>query len=189
MQSFDTAIEGVRLLRPRRYPDARGWFQESWNARSYAEAGLPTSFLQDNLALNHEVATLRGLHFQRPPAAQGKLVWVLAGAVLDVVVDIRVGSPTYGRHVAVELDAAEGCQLWVPEGFAHGYCTVQPHTLFMYKVTRYYDPASEAGIDPYDPALAIAWPFDRARAILNEKDRRLPRLAELQSPFSYGGLA
>ena len=182
-----TALPEVKLLRPPRIEDARGWFAELWNARGAAAAGIQAAFVQDNMSFNADAGTLRGLHFQRPPAAQGKLVWVAEGAVYDVVVDLRQGSPNYGRHAAVVLTAAGGEQLWVPEGFAHGYCTTVPATRVVYKVTAYYDPRAEGGVRFDDPALGIAWPVDAGRMIVSARDRALPLLGALAPPFRCGG--
>jgi len=181
-----TALPEVRLIRPRRIGDARGWFAELWNARSFAAAGIDAAFVQDNASFNAAAGTVRGLHFQRPPSAQGKLVWVAEGAMYDVVVDLRHGSPTFGRHAAATLSAAEGEQLWVPEGFAHGYCTLAPGTRVVYKVTRFYDPAAEGGLRFDDPALGIEWPVDPRQVVISERDRALPRLSELPPAFRYG---
>lgn len=186
MQVSATAIPEVRLIRPVRHGDARGFFCELWNRRRFAEAGLDRDFVQDNLARSTAAGTLRGLHFQLPPAAQSKLVRVLRGRIFDVAVDLRAGSPTYACHVAVELAAEDGAWLFVPEGFAHGYLTLEPDTEVLYKVDRYYDPNRDTGIAWDDPELAIPWPT--RTPILSEKDRRLPRLAELGlPPFVYAG--
>jgi dTDP-4-dehydrorhamnose 3,5-epimerase len=182
MEVRSTSLPEVKVYLPKRVGDARGYFSEWYNARSLAAAGLDVRFVQDNVAFSAAAGTVRGLHFQTPPQAQGKLVGVLRGAVLDVVVDIRRGSPGFGRHVAVELSAEAGNQIFVPEGFAHGLCTLRPDTLVSYKVTAYYSPACDAGIAWDDPALGIAWPVAPGAALLSERDRRLPRLAELQPP-------
>jgi len=186
MKVIATALPEIKVYLPKRLADARGYFCEWYNARDLAGAGLDRSFLQDNVSLSHEVGTIRGLHFQRPPHAQAKLVGVLTGAALDVVVDIRKGSPSFGRHVTVELSAERGNQVFVPEGFAHGFCTLQPGTLVAYKVTAYFDAEADAGIAWNDPALAIAWPTLANASSLSARDRRLPRLAELNpAPFAY----
>lgn len=186
MQVSATAIPEVRLIRPVRHGDPRGFFCELWNRRHFAEAGVDLDFVQDNLAFSAAAGTLRGLHFQTPPAAQSKLVRVLRGRIFDVAVDLRAGSPTFARHVAVELTAVDGAWLLVPEGFAHGYLTLEPATEVLYKVDRYYDPNCDAGIAWDDPDLAIPWPT--RMPILSDKDRRLPRLAELDPPpFVYVG--
>ena len=177
-------IPDVLLVEPARFGDARGFFSEVWSQRALAAQGLDVAFVQDNHSLSREVGVLRGLHFQRPPAAQGKLVRVVRGAILDVAVDIREGSATYGRHVAVELSAANWRQLWVPRGFAHGFCTLEPDTEVLYKVDAYYDRAADAGIAWDDPALGIAWPV--GAPVLSDKDRAAPRLAEIPPPFPRG---
>ena len=187
MKVTATALPDVKIYQPKRFGDARGYFSEWYNARNFAAAGLDQLFVQDNLAFSAAVGTLRGLHYQKPPHAQGKLVGVLQGAVFDVALDIRQGSPTYGQHVSVELSAELGNQIFVPPGFAHGYCTTRPDTLVAYKVTDFYHPETEGGLLWNDPDLAIAWPVDGAPQ-LAERDARLPRLAELgPSPFAYEG--
>ena len=150
---MELSIPDVRLFTPRRFGDHRGWFTETWSRRT-----LDIAFCQDNMSLSAEVGTIRGLHFQQPPHAQAKLVMVLKGAILDVAVDIRRASPTFGRHVAVELSAAAGNQLLIPRGFAHGFCTLEPGTQVLYKVDDFYAPESDAGIFWADPDLAINWP-------------------------------
>jgi dTDP-4-dehydrorhamnose 3,5-epimerase len=176
------------ILLPTRVADARGYFAEWYNARDLAAVGLDCRFVQDNLSLSKAEGTLRGLHFQAPPHAQDKLVGVLCGAIFDVAVDIRRGSPTYGRHVAVELSAELGNQMFVPKGFAHGFCTLKPDTLVAYKVTDFYDLTSDAGIAWDDPDIAIPWPIAGAPAQMSDRDRRLPRLAQIgSSPFLYEG--
>ena len=174
-------IPDVQLITPRRFADSRGWFTESWSRRT-----LDVAFCQDNMSLSAPRGTVRGLHFQKPPHAQAKLVSVLRGRILDVAVDIRVGSPTFGQHVAVELSAEEGNQLFVPRGFAHGFCTLEPDCMVMYKVDSFYAPESDAGLLWSDPALAINWPVSPDAAELSPKDQKLPRLADIMSPFTYG---
>jgi dTDP-4-dehydrorhamnose 3,5-epimerase len=177
------AIPDVLLLTPKRHGDARGWFREAWSATRFAEAGLDHNFVQDNEAFSADAGTLRGLHFQAPPAAQSKLVSVLRGRVFDVVVDLRVGSASFGRHVCCELSAEHGASLMVPRGFAHGYLTLEPATLVAYKVDAPYAPALEGGIAWDDPDTGISWPTAFGAPVLSDKDRALPRLSALASPF------
>jgi len=180
------AIPDVLLIEPARYGDERGFFSEVWKRAALQAAGLDVDFVQDNHSLSRQVGVLRGLHFQRPPTAQAKLIRVVRGRILDVAVDIREGSPTYGRHVAVELSAANWRQLWVPRGFAHGFMTLEADTEVLYKVDAPYDPATDSGIAWDDPALAIAWPVPSDGLILSDKDRRAPRLAEVAPFFPRG---
>nr|RAV93310.1 dTDP-4-dehydrorhamnose 3,5-epimerase [Aerococcus mictus] len=180
-----TAIDGVKVLRPRRFGDNRGLFFESYNAERWRGAGIDITFVQDNDSYSKDKGTVRGLHFQTPPFAQSKLVRVIRGAVLDVVVDIRKGSPTYGRHVAVELSAEGGDQLFVPRGFAHGFCTLEPETYVIYKVDAHYSPAHDAGIQWNDPAPGIDWPVKPEAAILTAKDLVHPPFADIVSPFEF----
>lgn len=178
------AIPEVLLLTPPRFLDARGFFSETWNAGRFADAGIPGPFVQDNHARSTERGVLRGLHLQIGPNAQGKLVRVVRGSIWDVAVDVRRGSPSYGRHVAAVLSAENWQQLWVPVGFLHGYCVLQPDTEVIYKVTAPYDKASERGVIWDDPALAIPWPIPAAEALLSDKDLVLPRLADCPDWFS-----
>ena len=180
----DTAIAGVKIITPRKHGDHRGYFSEVYRRDALAGAGLSLDFVQDNHSLSAQVGTLRGLHFQAPPFAQDKLVRVLRGAILDVAVDLRASSPTFGRHVAVELSAANWRQLLVPIGFAHGFCTLETDTEVFYKVTNYYSAAHDLGLAWDDKALAIAWPVDVRSAVLSDKDRRLPALKDLPSVFA-----
>ena len=176
---------GPVLLTPKKFGDARGFFSEVYNAETFAPHIGAQDFVQDNHSLSAAVGTIRGLHFQTAPFAQGKLVRVVRGAILDVAVDIRHGSPTFGRHVAVELSAANWSQLWVPVGFAHGFCTLEPDTEVVYKVTAPYGPQNDFGLAFDDPALGIAWPVPLEEAVLSDKDRRHPKLAELPRFFEY----
>ena len=176
-------IDGPLLLAFRRFADPRGVFTETYNRRDFAALGITEEFVQDNQSLSTAAGTVRGLHFQAPPHAQAKLVRVLRGRVLDVVVDLRRGSPTYGRHITVELSAANGLMFYVPTGFAHGFVTREPDTEVAYKVSALYAPDCDGGIAWDDPALGIAWGVDPAAAILSDKDRHLPRLAELGPRF------
>jgi dTDP-4-dehydrorhamnose 3,5-epimerase len=177
------AIPEVKLITPRGFADARGLFTETWNRRTMREAGLDFDFCQDNQSLSTMVGTVRGLHFQTPPHAQAKLVSVLRGRIFDVAVDLRRSSPTYRRHVAAELDAESGTQLFVPKGFAHGFCTLAADTLVFYKVDAHYAPAADAGIFWEDETLAIAWPVAPGKAQLSPKDAQLPRFRDVTSPF------
>ncbi|MBU1384247.1 MAG: dTDP-4-dehydrorhamnose 3,5-epimerase [Alphaproteobacteria bacterium] len=174
-----TEIPDVKILHPVKHGDERGYFSEVYATR-YLEHPV---FVQDNLAFSAAPGTLRGLHFQQPPMAQDKLITALRGAILDVAVDIRRGSPTYGRHVAVELRADRLTQLLVPAGFAHGYCTLEPDTLVHYKVSNFYSPADDRGIRWDDPALGIVWPFEAGACQLSAKDQVQPLLSEITSPF------
>ncbi|RFB80891.1 dTDP-4-dehydrorhamnose 3,5-epimerase [Methylovirgula sp. 4M-Z18] len=180
----DPRIPAIRLIRPKRHGDARGYFAEVYRVDKAAAAGLP-AFVQDNHALSQSAGTLRGLHFQIGAAAQAKLVRCLRGRILDVAVDLRHGSPTFGAHVAYELSAENGDQLYIPAGFAHGYCTLEPDTEITYKVSAYYDASADKGLTFDDPALKIAWPVAADLAVLSAKDRALPKLAELPAYFSY----
>src|ERR1700722_17869556 len=172
------AIPDVILVTPPRFGDERGFFSETWNAGRYAEHGISEKFVQDNHSLSATPGTLRGLHCQIAPSVQGKLVRVLRGAIWDVAVDIRQGSPSYGQHVAAVLSAENGAQLWVPGGFLHGFCTLEPNTEVLYKVTAGYDKAAERGVIWNDPDLALPWPVDADAAVLSDKDMQLPRLAD-----------
>jgi dTDP-4-dehydrorhamnose 3,5-epimerase len=185
MQILATGLPEVRIVVPRRFEDARGFFSEVWNSRALAASGIVAEFVQDNHALNRRRGTVRGLHYQVPPYAQGKLLRVARGAVFDVAVDVRRGSPRFGRHVAVRLSSENWHQLWLPPGFAHGYCTLEADTEVQYKATDYYSPRHERGIAWDDPALAIDWPFDRAAMLVSERDRLLPRLAGQPDLFEY----
>ncbi|MBL6456711.1 dTDP-4-dehydrorhamnose 3,5-epimerase [Belnapia sp. T6] len=177
------AVSGPILVSSRRFGDHRGFFQEIYSARDFAALGITDVFVQDNHSLSAQVGTVRGMHFQLPPHPQAKLVRVLRGAVLDVVVDLRRSSPSFGQHVAVELSAANGQQLYVPVGFAHGFCTLEPDTEVAYKVTDYYAPDCDRGIAWDDPDLALPWPFEPGAVHLSDKDRRAPRLRDLPAIF------
>ena len=172
------AIPDVLLITPRRHGDARGWFSETWSVKALAGSPADTTFVQDNQAFSAQKGTLRGLHFQKPPAAQGKLIRALRGVVFDVAVDIRTGSPTFGQWVSAELTAEGGEQLWVPRGFAHAYCTVTDDCEIFYKVDGPYAPEAEGGIAWDDPDLAIPWPL-AGPPVLSGKDQTLPRLKDL----------
>jgi dTDP-4-dehydrorhamnose 3,5-epimerase len=185
MQVIATEIAEVKEIRPVRHGDARGFFSEIFREEVLRQHGIDVPFVQENHSLSVDRGVIRGLHFQISPMAQAKLVRVGAGSVLDVAVDIRRGSPSYGRHVAVVLSAAEGNQLFVPEGFAHGFCTLEPNTEVFYKVNRYYSPEHDRGLLWNDPELGIAWPVGEREAVLSDKDRRQPVLSELPHFFAY----
>jgi dTDP-4-dehydrorhamnose 3,5-epimerase len=185
MEVLPQAISPVVLLRPKRFEDARGFFSEVYSQRALEAHGLKFKFVQDNLSLSLDAGTIRGLHFQSKPTEQTKLVSVVTGAIFDVVVDLRSGSPTFGRHVGVELSAANGLQMLAPRGFAHGFCTLVPETRVLYKVDGYYDPERDFGLRWNDPALDISWPIAEADAKLSDKDRVQPLLSELPPYFTY----
>ena len=176
-----------RLIVPKRYADDRGWFSETFHEQRLRDAGIACRFVQDNRSRSNRAGTLRGLHFQLPPAAQAKLVCVLRGRILDVAVDIRAGSPTYGRHVSAELGAEDGRQLYVPVGFAHGFCTLEDDVEVMYKVSGFYAPTLDGGIRWDDVDIGFPWPFAASDIIVSEKDGRLPALKDFVSPFFYDG--
>ena len=173
----------VILLRTPRYGDARGWFSETWSRARFAAAGIDCDFVQDNQSWSEAQGVVRGLHFQRPPYAQAKLVRCLRGAILDVVVDLRAGAPSFGRAHAVELTAESGDQLFVPPSFAHGFVTLRPGTEVAYKVSAPYAPAHEAGLAWDDPDLEISWPVTADQVVLADRDRAWPRLRDLDTPF------
>lgn len=183
MEIVRTAIEGVLRLTPRRFGDTRGWFAETWSARRMAEAGLDVAFVQDNQSHSAAAGTVRGLHYQRPPYAQGKLVRVARGRILDVAVDVRRGSPTYGRWVAEELSAENGAQLWVPRGFLHGFITLEPDTDVIYKVDAPYAADCDGAVRFDDPDLAIEWGIDPSAAVLSAKDAAAPHFRDFVTPF------
>lgn len=183
MDCRELELPGLKLLTPRIFRDHRGFVSEVYNKSDLAAVGITAQFVQDNQSLSLSVGVLRGLHFQIPPKAQGKLVRVNRGAILDVAVDLRTSSPTCRQHVAVELSAENWQQLWVPEGFAHGFCVLAPNTEVIYKATEFYSPEYERGLAWDDPALLISWPVTPNSVVLSEKDRHYPRLAELPSYF------
>ena len=185
MQIEKTALDGVMILTPRRFGDARGFFCESWNKARMAEAGMDYDFVQDNHSVSMAVGTLRGLHYQRPPHAQAKLVRCGRGRLWDVAVDIRAGSPTYGQWVGVELSFDNGKQLMIPAGFLHGFVTLEPETEIVYKCTDYYAPDCDGAVAWDDPSLGIDWPLTGA-PVLSDKDAKAPRLAEIDNPFAWG---
>lgn len=187
MDTSSSALAGVKVFSPRRIGDERGYFSEVFRADLFAQQAGPVTFVQDNESLSARVGTVRGLHFQTQPAAQGKLVRCTAGALFDVAVDIRHGSPTFGRWIAQELSAENGKQLWIPAGFAHGFCTLQPNTVINYKVTAYYSAENDKGLAWDDPAIGIEWPALADPETLSAKDRAQPRLADLPEYFRYEG--
>ena len=184
MNVIETKIPGVVIIEPRLFPDARGYFFESFSKREFEEKVGKIDFVQDNESKS-SYGVLRGLHFQKPPYAQSKLVRVVKGAVLDVAVDIRKGSPTYGQHVAVELTEDNHRQFFIPRGFAHGFAVLTDEVIFQYKCDNFYAPASEGAIAWDDPDLGIDWRVPAEKVILSEKDKKHPRLKEIESPFSY----
>lgn len=178
-------IPDVVVLRPDKYGDRRGFFSETYSKQALAALGIHIDFVQDNHSLSAKKGTVRGLHFQTPPFAQDKLVRVTRGSAFDVAVDLRQGSPTYGEYACVVLSAEVWNQILVPIGFAHGFMTLEPDTEVIYKVSNYYSPEHDMGLLWNDPALGIKWPISGGEAILSDKDRRQPRLAELITPFNY----
>lgn len=182
MEILKTAIEGIVIVEPRIFRDARGYFFESFSMREFNEKVAPVTFVQDNESYS-SYGVIRGLHFQKPPYTQAKLVRVIKGAVLDIAVDIRKGSPTYGQHVAVELTAENHRQLFIPHGFAHGFSVLSEEVLFQYKCDNYYAPQSEGGILWNDPCLGIDWRIPAEKAILSEKDFKHPLFKDFVSDF------
>jgi len=188
MKVTPQSIPDVLLVEPSRFGDARGFFSEVWKRSALAAQGLDVRFVQDNHSLSRGVGVLRGLHFQRAPYAQGKLVRVLRGRIFDIAVDLREGSPTYLQTVAAELSAENWQQLWIPRGFAHGFLTLEPETEVFYKVDAEYHREADGGIAWDDPALGIDWPLPPGGPILSDKDRAAPRLAEVAPIFPRGTL-
>ncbi len=181
MQVIETPIPEVKILVPKKFGDHRGFFSETYSRTALAGAGIDCEFVQDNHSLSVERGVVRGLHYQVAPMAQGKLVRVVRGAILDVAVDIRPGSPTYGQHVKDVISAENWRQIFVPAGFAHGFVTLEPNTEVIYKVTTPYSPTHERGIQWNDPALDIDWTIDEPAAILSPRDREHPRLLDAAS--------
>ena len=177
------ALPEVKLIGAPRFADPRGYFTETYVRRDFAAAGIALEFVQDGESHSHAAGTVRGLHFQIPPFAQPKIIRVLNGRAFDVCVDLRRSSPRYGRHTAIELAADTGDQLFIPAGFAHGYCTLEPETTVLYKVGAVYSAAHERGIDWADAALAIPWPVAKEAAILSDRDAALPPLRDLPVYF------
>lgn len=177
-----------KLISTVRLEDNRGWFRETYHRRNLCAEGIAVDFVQDNHSYSAPAMTLRGIHFQMPPHAQAKLIRCLVGAIWDVAVDLRHGSPTFGRWVAAELTATGGEQLYIPEGFGHGFLTLTADAEVAYKVSDHYAPECDAGVAWDDPEIAIAWPLQGRSPILSEKDRQLPRLGALASGFAYDGV-
>jgi dTDP-4-dehydrorhamnose 3,5-epimerase len=184
MEIIKTGIEGLLILEPRIFQDARGYFFESFSQREFEERVGHVHFVQDNESMS-TYGVMRGLHFQRPPYTQTKLVRCVSGRVLDVAVDIRQGSPTYGQHVAVELTAENHRQFFIPKGFAHGFAVLSETAVFQYKCDEFYHPEADAGISILDESLGIDWRIPMDKAILSDKDTRHGMLADFQSPFTY----
>lgn len=184
MNVIKTAIEGVVIIEPRIFKDARGYFFESFSKREFDEKVRPTDFVQDNESMSSK-GVMRGLHFQRPPFTQSKLVRCVKGKVLDVAIDIRKGSPTYGKHVAVELSEDNHLQFFVPRGFAHGFAVLSDVAVFQYKCDNYYHPEADGGVSIADESLRIDWRIDPKEAVLSDKDTRHPLLKDFDSPFDY----
>ncbi|MEM9370464.1 MAG: dTDP-4-dehydrorhamnose 3,5-epimerase [Pseudomonadota bacterium] len=183
MDVLPTAIPDVIRLEPRRFGDNRGYFSETWNHKRLEEVGISVEFVQDNHSFSAEAGTVRGLHYQSPPSAQAKLVRVARGAVLDVAVDVRNASATYGKWVSEELSAENGAQLWVPRGFLHGFVTLTPDVDLLYKVDGYYSPESDGAVRFDDPDLGIDWGIDPSKAVLSDKDAKAPAFRDFVTPF------
>lgn len=183
MEVIKTAIEGVVIIEPRIFTDARGYFFESFSQREFDAKVRPIRFVQDNESMS-SYGVMRGLHFQCPPFTQSKIVRCVRGAVLDVAVDLRVGSPTYGRHVAVELTEQNHRQFFIPKGFAHGFAVLSPTAVFQYKCDEFYHPEADGGISIQDTDLGIDWRIPTAEALLSEKDTKHPLLRDFNSPFT-----
>jgi dTDP-4-dehydrorhamnose 3,5-epimerase len=186
MELIDMEIPQVKLLIPKKHGDARGFFSETYSSKAMKDLGLNVDFVQDNHSLSASKGVLRGLHYQLPPKAQAKLIRVVHGAILDVAVDIRRGSPTFGRHVSAIISAKNWRQIFVPVGFAHGFVTLEPNTQVIYKVTDYYSPAHERGIAWNDPELAIDWNIDSSQTMLSERDKVHPLLKDQADIFDEG---
>ena len=182
MKAIPTKIDGLYIIEPRVFKDARGYFFESYSKHKFDNEIRAVDFVQDNESCSTK-GVLRGLHFQKPPYSQAKLVRCVRGAVLDVAVDLRKDSPTYGEHVAVELSEENHLQFFIPKGFAHGFEVLTDTAIFQYKCDEYYHPETEGGIDPFDETLAISWHISPELAIVSEKDKTHPKLSDFKSPF------
>jgi dTDP-4-dehydrorhamnose 3,5-epimerase len=187
LESQETKLSGVILLSPRRFGDDRGWFSETWNKQALTKVGIDLDFVQDNHSFSAQIGTVRGLHYQSPPHAQDKLVRASRGRILDVAVDIRVGSPTFGEWVGEELSAENGKQLLVPKGFLHGFATLEPDTEVQYKCTDYYAPECDGAVRFNDPDIGIDWGLSSDQAVLSDKDMVAPFLKDFKSPFKFEG--
>jgi dTDP-4-dehydrorhamnose 3,5-epimerase len=176
-----------RVIIPRRHVDNRGWLSETFHEARLRDLGIACDFVQENQSSSKRAGTLRGLHFQRPPAEQAKLISVARGRILDVAVDVRRGSPTFGKYASIELSADSGRLLYIPAGFAHGFITLEDDVIVNYKVSNYYTPAADGGIRWDDPDIGFPWPAPASAIILSDKDRQLPLLKEFDSPFLYDG--
>jgi dTDP-4-dehydrorhamnose 3,5-epimerase len=185
MQILKTVIEDVKLIKPVRHADSRGFFSEVFKESELRKHAIDIAFVQDNHSLSVSRGVVRGLHFQIAPFAQAKLLRVVAGSIFDVAIDIRGGSPSFGHHVAVVLSASDWNQIFIPEGFAHGYCTLEPNTEVLYKVNAYYSPEHDRGLLWNDPALEIAWPVPAEEALVSDRDRKHPVLSRLPQHFRY----
>lgn len=185
MEVIQTNIKGVVIIEPRLFKDDRGYFFESYSERDFNKQVGEIHFVQDNESKS-SYGVMRGLHFQRPPFTQSKLVRCVKGAVLDVAVDIRKGSPTYGQHVAVELTEDNHRQFFIPRGFAHGFAVLSPEAIFQYKCDNFYHPEADGGISILDTSLGIDWRIPTEHAILSEKDTKHPLLKDFDSPFEFG---
>ena len=179
------AIPEIKIVKPTKFSDGRGYFSETYSQSAFSEAGVSMAFVQDNQSFSVEKGTVRGLHFQSAPCAQDKLVRVVQGAIFDVAVDIRTGSPTFGEYVSAVVSSANWNQVFVPVGFAHGFMTLEPNTEVIYKVSNYYSPDHEKGLLWNDPALGIEWPFGERDVTLSPKDKIFPHLADLPPVFHY----
>ena len=184
MNVIETSIPGLLIIEPRVFRDQRGYFFESYSERDFEAQVAKVHFVQDNESMSQR-GVIRGLHFQRPPFTQTKLVRVVCGSVLDIAVDIRRGSPTYGQHVAVVLSGENQRQFFIPKGFAHGFAVLSERAVFQYKCDEFYHPEADGGIQLDDPALAIDWQIPTAEAIRSQKDLTLPLLSEIENPFEF----
>jgi dTDP-4-dehydrorhamnose 3,5-epimerase len=184
MPFIETGLPGLKIFEPRVFTDARGYFFEGFNKQTFEQAGISVDFVQDNESKSQR-GTLRGLHYQLNPMAQAKLVRVVEGEVLDVVLDIRKGSPSYGRTFSIRLTAENKKQLYIPRGFAHGFSVISETCIFQYKCDNYYNKESEGGVIYKDPALGIDWGIDLDKAIISEKDQHLPLFKDCQNNFVF----
>ena len=187
MHIMNTDIDGIKIFDPERHLDERGWLSELWNSSVFETGGFSVSFVQDILTFSSQSGTVHGMHFQTPPHEQGKLIICVSGAIFDVALDIRVGSPTFGQHVALKLCGDDPRQCWIPAGFAHGYCTLEPDTKVLYKLTAPYQPLAVGGVLWKDVSLKIDWPIGVGETMVNERDDNWPCLGDIESPFRWSG--